>query len=222
MTIDDDLQCFPEDIPLFIEKLFDGNRVVIGKISANEKKHNWVRNLTSFVNQYLAGKIIGKPKAIRLSSFRAMTLEVAKKLVNYKGAHPHIAAMIFNLVPHSLICNVNIRHAQRVDGKSSTYSLSKLVKTLSYLVINHSYMPLRFMVGWGIAISLLSMTYAMWVAGRTLIGDHSVPGWTSLAVLVSFLSGNILFALGILGEYIGRLVEEASNIEQFSVFEERL
>jgi hypothetical protein len=83
-------------------------------------------------------------------------------------------------------------------------------------------MPLRFMVVWGVTISLLSMAYALWVAGRALIGDYSLPGWASLAVLVSFLSGNILLALGILGEYLGRLVEEASNIEQFSVFEQRL
>ena len=83
-------------------------------------------------------------------------------------------------------------------------------------------MPLRFIVAWGITISLLSMAYAIWVAGRAMMGDYSLPGWASLAVLVSFLSGNILLALGILGEYLGRLVEEASSIEQFSVFEERL
>ena len=222
ITIDDDLQCYPEDIPLFIDKLKSGSRVVIGKISPGDKQHHWWRNLGSTMNQRLAGRIIGKPKTLGLSSFRAMTLDIAKKLTSYKGAHPHIAAMLFKLVPHTLICNVEIRHAQRGDGKASTYSLPKLVKTLSYLVINHSYMPLRFMVGWGTIISLLSMTYALWVAGRALMGDYSLPGWTSLAVLVSFLSGNILLALGILGEYLGRLVEEASKLEQFSVFEELL
>lgn len=222
VTIDDDLQCFPEDIPLFIEKLKSGSCVVIGKISHNKKQHLWWRNIASSINQLLAGKIIGKPKKIGLSSFRAFTIDIAQKLSNYKGANPHIAAMIFKLVPHALICNVDVRHAQRVDGKTSTYSLPKLIKTLSYLIINHSYMPLRFMVCWGMAISLFSIAYALWVAGRALIGDYSMPGWASLAVLVSFLSGNILLALGILGEYLGRLVEEASSIEQFSVFEERL
>ena len=222
ITIDDDLQCFPEDIPLFIEELRAGSNVVIGKIKLNGKQHIWWRNIASVVNQYLVGVIIGKPKTLRLSSFRAMTLDVAKKLTNYKGAHPHIAAMLFKLVPHSLICNVDVRHARRFDGKSSTYSLRKLVKTLSYLIINHSYMPLRFMVGWGTFISLISIAYAMWVVARALMGDHSLPGWTSLAVLVSFLSGNILLALGILGEYLGRLVEEASKLEQFQIYQEEI
>lgn len=221
-TIDDDLQCYPEDMPLFIEQLDAGKCVVIGRIDRLEKQHHWWRNVGSRVNQHLAGRIIGKPRSLSLSSFRAMTLDVARKLTVYKGAHPHIAAMLFKSVPHALICNVDIRHAPRGDGKPSSYSLSKLVKILSYLVINHSYMPLRFMVGWGMTISLLSMTYALWVAARALLGDYSLPGWASLSVLVSFLSGNILLALGILGEYLGRLVEEASNIQQFSVFEERL
>jgi len=221
-TIDDDLQCYPEDMPLFVEQLEAGKCAVIGRIDRVEKQHHWWRNVGSRVNQHLAGKIIGKPRELRLSSFRAMTLAVARRLTAYKGAHPHIAAMLFKTVPHALICNVDIRHAPREDGKPTSYSLRKLVKILSYLIINHSYMPLRFMVGWGMTISLLSMAYALWVAGRALMGDYSLPGWASLAVLVSFLSGNILLALGILGEYLGRLVEEASNIEQFSVFEERL
>lgn len=51
---------------------------------------------------------------------------------------------------------------------------------------------------------------------------YVTPGWPSLAVLISFLSGNILLALGIVGEYLGRLVEEASNITQFSIFDERV
>jgi len=221
-TIDDDLQCYPEDMPGFVERLAAGKSVVIGRIDRIEKQHHWWRNLGSRLNQYLAGRIIGKPRSLGLSSFRGMTLDVAKRLTAYKGAHPHIAAMLFKSVPHALICNVDIRHAPRCDGKPTSYSLSKLVKVLSYLVINHSYMPLRFMIGWGATISLLSMVYAFYLAVRALMGGDTLPGWTSLAVMVSFLSGNILLSLGILGEYLGRLVEEASNNQQFSVFDERL
>jgi glycosyltransferase involved in cell wall biosynthesis len=221
ITIDDDLQFSPEDIPIFIDKLKNGAQVVFGRINPSCKQHHWFRNIASNINQGLAGKIIGKPKKIALSSFRGMTLDIAKKLGKYQGAHPHITVMLFKLVPHDLILNVDVRHAQRADGKSSTYTLSKLVKILSYLVINHSYLPLRFMVVWGSIISFFSIAYALWAAGRALMGEPP-QGWASLAILISFLSGNILLALGILGEYIGRLVEEASDIEQFSVFEKRL
>jgi glycosyltransferase involved in cell wall biosynthesis len=222
ITIDDDLQCFPEDIPLFIDKLQSGKQVVIGSIVNSNKQHLWWRNLGSRINQWLAGKVIGKPTAIGLSSFRAMTQVVAQRLTQYKGAHPHIAALIFKSVPHKYIVNVPIRHAPRLDGIHSSYSFPKLVKTLSYLLINNSYMPLRFIIGWGFFISFLSFSYALFVFAQVVFSDYAVPGWASLAVLISFLCGNILLALGVLGEYLGRLVEEASRINQFSVFDERL
>lgn len=222
ITIDDDLQFFPEDIPLFIEMLKSGYRAVFGGIISGKKQHQWWRNFASNVNQNLLFKIINNPEKIRLSSFRAMTLDVAKNLTIYKGAHPHITAMLFKQVPHNYICNVDVRHAPRFDGKKSTYSLRKLVKTLSYLLINHSYMPLRFMVWWGITISTISICFALWVLFRKLIGSYSQPGWATLTILVSFLSGNILLALGILGEYVGRLVEDATNSQQFLIFEKRM
>ena len=222
ITIDDDLQCFPEDIPLFIEQFSSGKEVVIGRIARQGKQHSWWRNLGSRINQQLAGQIIGKPKDLSLSSYRAMTRRVAERLVAYKGAHPHIAALLFKSVPVASIGNVDIRHAPRGDGAATSYSWRKLIKTLSYLLINHSYLPLRFMIGWGVLISLGSLGYAFWVMAQTLIFAHTASGWASLAVLISFLSGNILLALGVVGEYLGRLVEEASNITQFSVFEERI
>ena len=78
------------------------------------------------------------------------------------------------------------------------------------------------MMVWGLFISFMALAYALWIVFRILAGNPSLPGWASLAVLISFLSGNLLLAFGVLGEYLGRLVEEASNIQQFSVFEERL
>lgn len=221
-TIDDDLQCFPEDLPLFVNALRSGKQVVIGRIPSSRKRHAWWRNFGSRLNQQLSGKILGKPDDLALSSFRAMTRNVAKKLTLYKGAHPHIGALLLKSVPPELIGNVDIRHAARGDGAASTYSLSKLIKTLSYLLINHSYAPLRLMIAWGVTISIASFAYALWVVVGGVFWGYTLPGWASLAVLVSFLSGNILLALGVLGEYVGRLVEEASNATQFSIFEEQV
>ena len=126
---------------------------------------------------------------------------------------------MLNSVPHCLIENVEIRHTRRADNGAGSYTLGKLVKTLSYILINHSYLPLRFMTIWGLVVSIGSLSYAGWVIAQSLLG-HLVPGWASIAVLTSFLSGNILLALGILGEYVGRLVEETRGTSQFVIFEE--
>lgn len=222
VTIDDDLQCWPEDIGKFIAALNTGYSLVIGAIPANGKQHNRFRNIGSTLNRKLVSKILNKPKSLKLSSFRAMHLSVAKKLASYNGPHPHITAMLLKAVPHTKIINAEIRHSPRHDGEATTYSFRKLAKTVSYLIINHSYIPLRMMVVWGVIISIASTSFAFWVLVKVLFSTYTLPGWASITVLVSFLSGNVLMALGILGEYIGRLVEQSSHVAELSVFEERL
>ncbi|NUT77358.1 glycosyltransferase family 2 protein [Pseudomonas sp. C1C7] len=222
VTIDDDLQCFPEDLHLFIEQLNAGKHVVIGKILSAEKKHSAWRNLASRINQKLISKIMGKPTTFALSSYRAMSLAVVRQLVKYQGSHPHIAAMIFNSVPVTMMTNVTIRHSDRADGDVSTYTFKKLLKTISFLIVNYSLLPLRYVSIWGFFVSISSILFAVFIMLRTLLTDHAVPGWASLAILISFLAGNILLALGIQGEYLGRLVENASSLSQFPIIEEHL
>lgn len=219
VTIDDDLQSAPEEIALLLAKLRHGYAAVIGRIT--DKRHGWWRNLGSRANQYLAGSILGKPPGLYLSSFRALSRAAVDRIVRYKGAHPHISALLLKSVPAAVVANVDVSHAARTIGGSS-YSLRKLVKTASFLLINHSYIPLRFMVGWGLALSFLSLLFAGFVVVRVLFFGQSLPGWPSLSVLVAFLSGNILMALGIVGEYLGRLVEEYSVSGQFAIHREEV
>ncbi|MEW6521157.1 MAG: glycosyltransferase family 2 protein [Thermodesulfobacteriota bacterium] len=220
ITLDDDLQCQPEDLSKFVVCLREGAHVVIGRISKGEKKHRWWRNLGSIMNQYLAGRILGKPKDLYLSSYRGFSRYTVDKMIAYKGAHPHIAALFLKAMPSRYIINVDVAHEPRADGRPSTYTLAKLIKTASYLLINHSYLPLRVMVGWGVILSIASLCFAFLVALGALFFGYTVAGWASLIVLLAFFSGNILLSLGIVGEYLGRLVEEASTVEQFTVFKE--
>jgi glycosyltransferase involved in cell wall biosynthesis len=219
VTIDDDLQNPPEEIAPLLAKLREGHAAVIGRIT--DKRHGWWRNAGSRAHQRFAERIIGKPPGLYLSSFRALSRAAVDRLVRYKGAHPHISALLLKSVPPSAIVNIDVRHDARSVG-ASTYSARKLLKTASFLLINHSYIPLRFMTGWGLVLSLLSLLFAAWVVVRVLFFGHSVQGWPSLAVLVAFLSGNILMALGIVGEYLGRLVEEESVSEQFAIHREEV
>lgn len=219
VTIDDDLQSAPEEIPILLAKLREGYLAVLGRIGI--KRHSWWRNAGSRTHQYLAEKIIAKPPGLYLSSFRALSRAAVDRLVRYKGAHPHISALLLKSVPASAIANADVSHAPRSVG-GSTYTLRKLVKFASFLMINHSYIPLRFMTAWGFVLSLLSLLFAAWVVARALFFGHAPSGWPSLSVLVAFLSGNILMALGIVGEYLGRLVEEDSVSEQFAIHREEV
>lgn len=221
ITLDDDLQNPPEEIPRFVDMVRQGHDVVIGRI-ADKKKHTWFRNFGSRSIQAMTSIILGKPKNLSFSSYRAMSRQAVDAISTYKGVHPYLPALILNSVPTASMTNIDVRHDVRFQGRS-TYSLRKLIKLASYLLINHSYIPLRFMIIWGICLSFGSLVYALYIIGIVLLrGSHGVLGWSSMAVLVSFLSGNILLALGILGEYIGRLVQESATNLQFYVFRKDL
>src|SRR5690242_3810942 len=205
------------EIPRFLAALAEGHHIVIGRI-AEKKKHSWFRNLGSRAVQGLTNTILGKPKHLAFSSYRALSGQAVDAIAAYKGVHPYLPALILSAVPTHSIVNIDVRHDPRHQGKS-TYNLRKLVKLASYLLINHSFIPLRLMIYWGMLVSLGSLIFAVFVILRALFWQHtSVMGWPSLAVLISFFSGNILLALGVLGEYIGRLVQESATNLQFYIF----
>ncbi len=219
-TIDDDLQNAPEEMPNFISKIDQGYDLVIGSIVGG-KKHNWIRNLASRTVQIMVSIILSKPKNIQLSSYRCMTRRVVNGVCKFKGNHVYIPALLLAATPTDRMCNVPVQHFERKYGKS-TYTPRKLFQLFSYLVINHSRIPLRIVTVWGLLISGLSIGYATIVIMKYFIYDTYMIGWPSIIVLILFLSGNILFFLGILGEYIGRLVDENSHASQFPVFEEHI
>jgi undecaprenyl-phosphate 4-deoxy-4-formamido-L-arabinose transferase len=219
ITIDDDLQFHPEDIPKFLDKLKSGVHVVFGRKQGSNHQ-TWWRHVGSALNDYVAGIVLTKPRTLSLSSYRAFSRKAVDQIVAYKGAHAHISALALRSTPHEHIANVAICHSPRADKQDSSYSVSKLIKTASYLLINHSYIPLRFMIGWGLVVSMASILFGVWALVFTVLHGRQIAGWASLAVLVSFLSGNILLALGVIGEYVGRLVEESARQRQFAIFEE--
>lgn len=220
VTLDDDLQNPPEEIPRFVARIDDGYDLVIGKIEGG-KRHSLLRNLASSMVQRLIGKILGKPRALALSSFRCMSRRAARAMASYSGAHAYLPALMLGAVPVDRICNIPVAHHPRLEGQSQ-YTLRKLLKLSSYLLVNHSSLPLRFVTAWGTLLSVASLVYAAFVVVDVLLNGSAVTGWPTLAVLVSFMSGNILMCMGILGEYIGRIVSENARTGQSPVFEEHL
>ncbi len=217
VTLDDDLQNPPEEIPAFIAKLDEGYDLVIGRIR-EQKKHSAWRNFSSAFMQWLASVILDKPRDLSLSSYRAMTRRAADALGTHRGVQTYLPALFFGLIPHDRIANVDVAHDERRHG-TSTYTLRKLLKLSSYLLINHSNMPLRLASALGLLTSLVSVAFAGVLAFDALLYGTSVKGWTSLAVLTTLVGGCVLMCLGIVGEYVGRLVVESAMPEQFPVFE---
>jgi glycosyltransferase involved in cell wall biosynthesis len=220
LTLDDDLQNPPESIPDFIRAIDAGHDIVIGRITGG-KEHAVLRNLASRTVQRLAARILDKPRDLALSSFRCFSRRAADAIGAFRGAHPYLPALMLGSVPRDRICNVAVPHHPRAHGRSQ-YTARKLLKLVSYLLVNHSSVPLRAMVAWGMLVSVASLAYAAFVIVDVVANGSRIAGWPTLAVLVSFMSGNILMSLGVLGEYVGRLVAENAHGGVPAVFEEYL
>lgn len=220
LTLDDDLQNPPEEIPHFLAKIEEGYDLVIGRITGG-KRHSWWRNIASAAMQSLVSRILGKPRGLALSSFRCMTRRTLGGITSFTGMHIYIPALMLSSTPPERICNIPVAHHPRLAG-SSNYTLRKLFKLVSYLLVNYSRLPLRLVTAWGFFLSFASIGFALFIVIKALVYGTHYTGWPSLAVLILFLSGNILLCMGILGEYIGRLVDENSRASQFPIFEEHM
>lgn len=98
------------------------------------------------------------------------------------------------------------RREERRLGKSA-WTLSKRIKYMIDTVVTNSYLPVRVMSVGGIAFACMAFLIAIIIVIETLILGRIVPGWSSLAVLITFFSGLILTALGIIGEYLWRIYD---------------
>lgn len=214
VTMDDDLQNPPSELPKLIAKIEEGYDLVFAKFE--KKKHASYRRLGSRLIGYLNKKIFNKPDDITLTNFRIFTSDVSKRSLAYKTNYPYIPGLL--LMHSSRIANVLTEHHARKEG-SSNYGIWQILKLMSRLLFNYSSYPLRVVSGLGIVISILSFVAGVVYVLKALITGVSVPGWTTLVVLLSFLSGFILVILGIMGEYLARIMKQIASDEPFQIRE---
>ena len=202
MTMDDDLQHPPEEIPLLIRHLCDHPEldVVIG--APREENRGMFRRMGSRMINRLNNMFFTRRTGLRLTAFRAMRRAVAKHVTKIHSPYPSVSQMLFSITDR--VENITVGHQERLEG-SSGYTLARLIKQTFTMIITFSVIPLRvlaFIGGIGIAVSVfMGCFYLM----RYFTGGIGVPGWTSLLLVLLTTSGFVFFAFGILGEYVYRI-----------------
>ncbi len=204
ITMDDDLQHLPEDIPrLIAEKEHD---IVIGQLK--KKKHKLLKIIASRIKRCFDYIILGKPKNIVLSSFRMIKREVIAGMLQIQTPNPFIPAMMFYVSKD--IKGVWVQHGERKEGKSG-YNLFKMLKLFGNLIINNSSILLKSIAVFGTLVSLFSLLVGFFFIYKKLVHGIAVPGWTSLMLAIAFSSGLLFLVIGIIGEFLLRIV---SGIEK--------
>lgn len=216
ITMDDDLQHRPEDIGLLVERVEAGYDIVMAHFK--DKKHSLFKRLSSRAMNYLNNMMIGKPTDIYLSSYRAMTRRTVDQMKSINTSYPFFPAMMFAVTAN--VANVPLEHC--ATGKQrTTYSLAKYIKIASNLLINNSVILLKIVGLTGLFASMGSFMVAIFLIARKLIFKTVLSGWTSLMVSTYLLGGMILFALGVIGEYLLRIMIETTDKPYYFVKEEK-
>jgi len=208
ITMDDDLQHPPEEIPRLVEAL-PGMDVVMGV--PDSRKHRRHRNAGSYFIGQIIRLVFRPPSGFRASAFQLMSAEVARQLARSPTAYPFIPGMILEIT--SRIASIRVRHEARESGRS-TYTPGKLVSLASNLIINYTKLPLHILALSGALISILSFLAVMYVVVTRLVTPDSQPGWPSLIVVISFFGGLNLLALSVIGEYLIRILTEVEQTKR--------
>jgi hypothetical protein len=209
-TLDDDLQTPPsEALRLLSELRTSKAEVIYGKPMM--KQHAMWRNLGSKLVNKVSTWIIHKPGQLYLSSFRVMRRELLIRLVNHTAPQFHLDAII--LQSTNRIEQRMASHSPRRTGNSG-YTLTKLIKLTMVLCMGYSTQPLRWFVAVNLVLTLFGVGYFTFESiGHSM---HSLEGGFSLLWLALFM-GSQLMVIGLLGEYVGRLMTLAGGMPQCCV-----
>jgi polyisoprenyl-phosphate glycosyltransferase len=214
LTMDDDLQHPPEELPKLIEAIRDDPDVVCVTGVYETKRHSWLRNAGSELYSLILKQLYGKPEAIKTSSFRIMRRELAEAITRYRSARPLLGSMTVELTRR--IKNVPVAHHPRARGRSG-YRVRQLMGRTLDAVIYKSTAPLRAFSILGFGTAMVAFLVGVFVFVQWLLGDIGVPGYTSLILTIAFFSGTILMGIGIVGEYIARIIGELSGPARYHI-----
>ncbi|HQP46356.1 MAG TPA: glycosyltransferase family 2 protein [Flexilinea sp.] len=212
ITMDDDLQHPPEQIPLLLAEFEKGYDVVYA--IPKRLPHSWWRNLGS----KLTKKVLSRVMHIQIQdigAFRIFKTELRKAFAKYSSPDVYIDPMLsWGTTKFS---HVFVEEEKRPVGHSN-YNFGSLVRAALLILTGYSTLPLRFASTVGFVFILFGIGILIYVLIISLTMG-SVPGFPFLASIISLFSGVQLFSLGIMGEYISRMYEKSIDRPPYIVAE---
>jgi len=207
ITMDDDLQHPISEIPVLIAKIHSepGIDAVFGIPNYLERKHSLWRSAGSYLLKKIDLLFLAKPKGLVLSSFRIMTKDMAEIIVETFNAMPSISSLMVNASGD--LRNVKVEHNSREFG-TTNYTLPKLINLAFNGILYYSSLPLRILGVVGLLVFVFSMLFIFIIIVQKLFNGIEFPGYASTVSLITFFGGINLFGLGLIGEYLIRLLKE--------------
>jgi glycosyltransferase involved in cell wall biosynthesis len=206
VTMDDDLQNPPEEMPALVAAVRSGFDLAIGAydVKQHAKLRNYSGGLVDRINRY----IFHLPDDFQLTSFRAVHHRVIDNVCQMGGVFPYVTSMLLSHTSRRV--NVSVRHDPRKYG-ASHYTLRRSLRLAFNLILSYSTLPVQFVGVLCLGAFVFSMGFGGWVMARALLAGISVQGWASTIVILSFFNGITLLCLFIFSLYLSRMNQQLTR-----------
>ena len=212
VIMDGDLQDVPEVIPHFVEKYQQGFDVVYAQ--RVRRKEPWPLRICYFMFYRMMTMLSDIQLPLDSGDFGLMSRRVIDQVRRMPEHHRYLRGL------RSWVgfrqTGLTVERAKRHSGKSK-YSLMRLIKLATDGIFAFSIVPIRMAALFGGLVMFLSGMYVLYALYAKFFLQESPQGFTALLVAVTFLSGIVLFFLGVIGEYVGRIYEETKARPQYII-----
>jgi undecaprenyl-phosphate 4-deoxy-4-formamido-L-arabinose transferase len=199
VTMDDDLQHPPEEIPRLLARLEEGFDVVYGAPKAEQ--NGLVRALASRITRLALSAAVGRDVAKNVSAFRVFPTQLREAFAAYQS--PFVSIDVLLTWATTRFGATTVAFQPRHSG-SSNYTFTKLIRHAFDMMTGFSTAPLQLASLIGFTCTLFGLAVFIYVFVRFCL-EGSVPGFPFLASIIAIFSGAQLFALGVIGEYLARM-----------------
>ena len=215
VVMDCDLQDRPDEIPNLYNKVQEGYDIVYARRA--ERQDKFIKRLSSTifytVHNYLSG-LKGDGSIANFGIYHSKVISEYNKMKEYARS---FGSLIYHL--GFSWCAIDVKHTKRFEGKTS-YSLKKLLHLSADVILSNSNKPLKLTIQLGFIISALSFLLAIYNVVAHWLGIIKVDGFTTTVFSIWFVGGLILFVLGVVGLYIGRIFDQVKERQLFVVKDE--
>ena len=181
----------------------------------NEKKESKGKRLGSDLNLWVSEIMLDKPKGLRFENFSVMKRFVCDEMIKYKNPYPYMEGLILQVTKR--ITGVRMDQRERGDDNGSGFTLAKSVMLFTNGLTSFSVKPLRLATIVGTIFALVGFVFGLAVIIHKII-DPAVPmGYSSTMAVILFSNGLIMFLLGLIGEYVGRIFICINNSPQYVI-----
>ncbi len=211
VTLDQDLQHPPKEVARLIDKLNEGLDVVYGL--SEKRPHGFFRNLSSDFSKWLSSKILSTAIDGNFSSFRVIRSWVVREILKYNS--PYVFVDGFISWTTRKVGGVEVPNPS--PRFESNYSFFKLINHGINLLVNFSIRPLQVASLAGFCSAVIGLVLAIFVVYNKLVHGEPVQGWTSLVVVILIVGGAQIAFLGLIGEYIGRILMNTNQTPTYVI-----